>query len=46
MKFVVIGEPPRASMEALMAMFSRHKVVVDAFVARSDHQIMRMKGVA
>ena len=35
MKFVVIGEPSGASMEAIMAKFSRYKAVVDAFVARA-----------
>lgn len=42
MKFVVIGEPPRASVEALMAMFSPHKPVVDAFVSRADHQLRQL----
>ncbi len=42
MKFVVIGEPSRASMEAPMATFSRHKAVVDAFVARADHHLRQL----
>jgi len=29
MKAVVIGEPSGASMEAIMAVYPRHKVVVD-----------------
>jgi uncharacterized protein YciI len=36
MKAVVIGEPSGASMEAIMAVFPRHKAVVDAFVARGE----------
>lgn len=42
MKFVVIGEPSGASMEAIMAKFSRYKAVVDAFVARADHQLRQL----
>ena len=34
MKAVVIGEPSGASMEAIMAVYPRHKVVVDKFIAR------------
>jgi hypothetical protein len=30
-KAVIIGEPSGASMEAIMAVFPRHKVVVDKF---------------
>ena len=36
MKFVVIGESSGASMDAIMAVYPRHKAVVDAFVARGD----------
>ncbi len=36
MKFVVIGESAGATMEALMAVYPRHKALVDAFVARGD----------
>jgi uncharacterized protein YciI len=36
MKFVVIGEPSGASMDAIMAVYPRHKAVVDAFVARGE----------
>jgi uncharacterized protein len=36
MKFVVIGEASGASMDAIMAVYPRHKAVVDAFVARGD----------
>jgi uncharacterized protein YciI len=34
MKAVVIGESSGAAREAIMAVFPRHKVVVDRFVAR------------
>ncbi len=34
MKAVVIGESSGATMDAIMAVFPRHKVVVDKFVAR------------
>lgn len=36
MKAVVIGESSRASMEEIMAVYRRHKAVVDVFVARGD----------
>ena len=36
MKFVVIGESSGASMDAIMAVYPRHKALVDAFVARGD----------
>ena len=36
MKAVVIGVGSGASMETLMAVFPRHKAVVDTFVARGD----------
>lgn len=36
MKAVVIGEPSGATMEEIMAVYPRHKAVVDAFVARGD----------
>jgi uncharacterized protein YciI len=34
MKTVVIGETSGAGMDAIMAVFPRHKVVVDKFIAR------------
>jgi uncharacterized protein len=36
MKSVVIGEPSGASMEAIMAVYPRHKAVVDSFIARGE----------
>ena len=36
MKHVVIGASSGASMDAVMAVYPRHKVVVDAFVGRGD----------
>ena len=36
MKAVVIGEGSGATMEAIMAVYPRHKVVVDAFKARGE----------
>jgi uncharacterized protein YciI len=36
MKAVVIGEPSGASMDQIMAVFPRHKAVVDRFIARGD----------
>lgn len=36
MKAVVIGIGAGASMDALMAVYPRHKAVVDEFVARGD----------
>jgi uncharacterized protein YciI len=36
MKTVVIGESSGATMEQIMAVYPRHKVVVDAFVARGE----------
>jgi len=36
MKAVVIGESSGKPMEEIMKVFPRHKVVVDAFVARGD----------
>ena len=36
MKVVVIGQPSGAAMDAIMAVYPRHKAVVDAFVARGD----------
>jgi uncharacterized protein YciI len=35
-KAVVIGESSGASMEAIMAVYPRHKAVVDTFKARGD----------
>lgn len=34
MKTVVIGESSGASMETIMAVYPRHKVIVDKYVAR------------
>jgi uncharacterized protein len=34
MKTVVIGEPSGASMEEIMMIYPRHKVVVEKFIAR------------
>ena len=34
MKTVVIGEPSGASMEEIMKVYPRHKVVVEKFIAR------------
>lgn len=36
MKAVVIGESSGASMEAIMAVFPRHKAIVDAFIAKGE----------
>ena len=36
MKAVVIGESSGASMEAIMAVYPRHKAVVEAFQARGE----------
>jgi uncharacterized protein len=36
MKAVMIGESSGATMEEVMAVYPRHKVVVDVFVARGD----------
>jgi uncharacterized protein YciI len=36
MKAVVIYEPGNVSMDTIMAVFPRHKVIVDAFVARGE----------
>ena len=36
MKAVVIGESSGASMEAIMAVYSRHKAVVEEFKARGE----------
>jgi uncharacterized protein YciI len=36
MKAVVIGESSGAAMEEVMAVYPRHKAVVDLFVARGD----------
>ena len=36
MKAVVIYEPGNVSMDTIMVVFPRHKVVVDAFAARGD----------
>ena len=36
MKAVVIGEPSGATMEQILAVYPRHKVLVDEFVARGE----------
>jgi uncharacterized protein YciI len=36
MKAVVFYEPGTASMEAIMAVYPRHKVLVDAYAARGE----------
>ena len=36
MKTVVIGEPSGVSMETILAVYPRHKAVVDSFVARGE----------
>ena len=36
MKVVVIGESSGASMDAIMAVYPRHKAVVDEFVERGE----------
>ena len=36
MKAVVIGESSGASMDLVMAVYPRHKVVAEAFIARGD----------
>jgi len=36
MKAVIIGEPSGASREAIVAVYPRHKAVVDAFKARGE----------
>ena len=36
MKAVIIGEPSGATMEQIMAVYPRHKSVVEAFTARGE----------
>ena len=36
MKFVVIGESSGATMEQIMAVYPRHKVLVDAAISRGE----------
>ena len=36
MKYVVIGESSGASMDQIMAVYPRHKSLVDEFIARGD----------
>ena len=36
MKTVVIGEPSGATIEQIMAVYPRHKALVDEFVARGE----------
>lgn len=36
MKAVVIGEPSGATMEAIMAVYPRHKAVLDKYIKRGE----------
>ena len=36
MKYVVIGESSGATMDQVMAVYPRHKALVDQFIARGD----------
>jgi uncharacterized protein YciI len=36
MKAVVIGEPSDATIEVIMAVYPKHKVVVDKYIERGD----------
>lgn len=36
MKAVVIGEPSGATMETIMGVYPRHKVIVDKYVAQGE----------
>ena len=36
MKAVVIGEPSEATVEALMVVYPRHKVVLDKYIKRGE----------
>jgi uncharacterized protein YciI len=36
MKYVVIGEPSGATMDRIMAVYPRHKALVDQFIARGE----------
>jgi uncharacterized protein len=36
MKVVVIGERSGATMETIMSVYPRHKIVVDKFIERGD----------
>ena len=36
MKFVVLGEPSGATMDQIMAVYPRHKALVDELVARGE----------
>jgi uncharacterized protein YciI len=36
MKAVVIGEPSGATMETIMSVYPRHKVVVDKYIAKGE----------
>lgn len=35
MKYVVIGEPSGATRDQIMAVYPRHKALVDQFIARA-----------
>ena len=36
MKAVVIGEPSGATMEAIMSVYPRHKIIVDKYIAQGE----------
>lgn len=36
MMFVILGEPSGATMQQIMAVFPRHKAIVEQFVARGE----------
>jgi uncharacterized protein YciI len=36
MKYVVIGEPSGATMDQIMAVYPRHKALVEQFIARGE----------
>lgn len=36
MKTVVIGEPSGATMESIMAVYPRHKAIVDKYIAQGE----------
>lgn len=36
MKAVVIGEPSGATMETIMNVYPRHKVIVDKYIAKNE----------
>jgi uncharacterized protein YciI len=36
MKFIVLGESSGATLDQVMAVYSRHKALADQFIARGD----------